>query len=240
MKTLIIPDIHNHWREAEAAIGRHPADQVVFLGDYFDSFHDTVGRTKETARWLKDSLQYSNRIHLWGNHDLWYAYPKHREIFMTGCGFTPQKLECITSILNRDDFSRLKLVHFVEGIACSHAGIAESIFAHPIQGLSEEIVEAKCVKAMEHAAANIGDAVFNIYQGVTWIRFDVLPVLDAFSQIVGHTPDYNARVSRNSQGRYNVCLDTMGNWVGVVEEGELTLLSATSSSSHEVRFREMH
>jgi len=75
MKIMIIPDIHTKFGIAETIIERENPDNVVFLGDYFDSFDDSLEVTEQTALWLKDSLEKKNRIHLLGNHDLSYLYP---------------------------------------------------------------------------------------------------------------------------------------------------------------------
>src|SRR5690606_22035145 len=80
MTTLVLPDVHNHFAEAEAQIARHPADRIVFLGDYFDSFDDTPAMAAATAEWLKDSLAKPDRLHLWGNHDLWHRFPRNPQI----------------------------------------------------------------------------------------------------------------------------------------------------------------
>ena len=35
-RTLILPDVHNNFGLAETIIEKENADEVVFLGDYFD------------------------------------------------------------------------------------------------------------------------------------------------------------------------------------------------------------
>ena len=46
MKTLIIPDIHTRFDVAESFIDKERPDNVVFLGDYFDTFDDTLEITE--------------------------------------------------------------------------------------------------------------------------------------------------------------------------------------------------
>ncbi len=71
-KLLIIPDIHNDYLTAEKIIKKENPDKIIFLGDYFDDFDDTIQDTNNTAKWLVKSLKQENRIHLIGNHDLSY------------------------------------------------------------------------------------------------------------------------------------------------------------------------
>ena len=71
-KTIIISDIHNDYFTAEKIIKKENPDKIIFLGDYFDDFDDTVKDSENTAKWLVKSLKQENRIHLIGNHDLSY------------------------------------------------------------------------------------------------------------------------------------------------------------------------
>src|SRR5512137_860474 len=72
--TLIIPDLHHRWHQAERIISTVGADEVLFLGDYFDDFGDNPEMVKDTAEWLESSVNKPNRIHLFGNHDQHYAF----------------------------------------------------------------------------------------------------------------------------------------------------------------------
>lgn len=83
MKYLIIPDVHNRVDWVETLISRLGWEgagstdrQTIFLGDYFDSYHDTPAMAKTTAEWLRWSVN-KGRIHLMGNHDLPYRWTKH-------------------------------------------------------------------------------------------------------------------------------------------------------------------
>ncbi|MDH3313141.1 MAG: hypothetical protein OEM28_08345 [Nitrosopumilus sp.] len=48
MKTLIIPDIHTKFGIAETIIVKESPDNVVFLGDYFDSLDDSRNCTSNS------------------------------------------------------------------------------------------------------------------------------------------------------------------------------------------------
>ncbi len=222
MKTLIVPDVHNHTAEAEEQVARYPADRVIFLGDYFDSFGDSPEVAADTARWLKDSLTRPERLHLWGNHDLWYRFPFNPQICWIGSGFTPQKHAAISSILGDEDWARLRLVTFLDGIAFSHAGIAEDVFAHPVKGLSPELVTDTCAEAMRDAEASLAHPVMG-ERGIVWLRWWEMEVLPEFSQVVGHTVDRALRIESRGE-RFNLCLDTMGRFLGWLEDGVMGVI----------------
>src|ERR1035437_9205008 len=88
---LIIPDIHNNVGWVEEYLAKQKYDYVVFLGDYFDEFYDSVKDATEAAKWLKESLKKENRIHLWGNHDTSYFFPNLYEC----SGYSKEKEEGI-------------------------------------------------------------------------------------------------------------------------------------------------
>ncbi|MCB1077826.1 MAG: metallophosphoesterase [Verrucomicrobiae bacterium] len=222
MKYLVIPDVHNHTSEVERQIVRYPTDRVIFLGDYFDSFGDTPIMAAETAEWLKDSLQKPGRLHLFGNHDLWYRFPRNPQICWVGSGFTPAKSREISAILTAEDWEKLKLVEFVGDIALCHAGINETVFSHPVSGVTRSRVEELCGEALADAAANIDHRVFS-EEGIVWLRWWNFEPLSAFSQFVGHTPSRDLRIECRG-GRCNVCLDTMGRYLGLIEDGRMAVI----------------
>jgi hypothetical protein len=222
MTTLVIPDLHHRVAAAEEWIARYPADRVVFLGDYFDDFDDTPKMAEATAEWLKDSLAKPGRLHLWGNHDLWYRFPMNPQVCWFGAGFTPEKSKIISSVLEAADWARLELVEFVDGIALSHAGIGSSVFAPPIGALTKERVERLCAEAWLDAEAGLPNPVFDL-SGIVWLRWWNLRPLEAFSQFVGHTPDRALRIDRGV-ATANACLDSFGRYLGWIEDGFMSVL----------------
>jgi len=220
MTTLVIPDIHNHTDSAEQQIGRYAADQVVLLGDYFDNIGDTPEIARRTAEWLNRSLRDPKRIHLWGNHDLAYAFPEDIGFFCPG--YTVEKHAEVSQVLNwKEHWSKLKLVHFVGDFALSHAGISRDIFG---ENPTQAKVEAQCLEAMDQA--RLGDAphegVF-ANEGIVWQRWFLMDCLSEFHQIVGHTPMEKPGIEME-KGRLNVCLDTYGRYIGWIEDGELSII----------------
>ncbi len=222
MTTLVVPDVHNHIAETEAQIARYPADRVIFLGDYFDHFGDTPQTAAATAEWLKDSLHKADRLHLWGNHDLSYRFPNNDQFVRSGAGYTPAKQRALDSVLGPEDWAKLHLLTFVDGIALSHAGIGSPAFFSPGVSPTRESVERLCEQAWSDAESGVENPVFGPL-GIVWLRWWQLRPLAAFSQVVGHTPDRALRTERG-EGQLNVCLDTFGRYLGWIEQGRLGVI----------------
>jgi predicted MPP superfamily phosphohydrolase len=120
MKTIIISDLHNRVDWVESTLSSLNYDRVVFLGDYFDDFNDTLRDTEKSAKWLKQSLYKPNRIHLLGTHDMWYMCQNE---FLRASGNTEQKSEIIDEIISVEDWKLLKLFHYEQEFYMTHAGI---------------------------------------------------------------------------------------------------------------------
>ena len=124
MKTLIIPDIHNKSHIAEHIISREKPDKVIFLGDYFDSFHDEPDDVRATAKWFHWSINQPNRIHIVGNHDLPYWFPENP--FLDCPGYNRFKLLLVQEYVTNKDWEKLVFYHNLDDHwLLSHAG------AHP-------------------------------------------------------------------------------------------------------------
>jgi hypothetical protein len=221
MRTLILPDIHNHTARAERVIANFSPDLVVLLGDYFDSFDDGPPEAERTAEWLAGSLQQPNRIHLLGNHDLPYVFPQNRHLYCPG--WTPDKNAAVQKVIPPDRWGVLKLSHIIGKLVCSHAGLSHHVFGHPMRGVTAEGIAKTCAQALSAGRAGIlhHATAWSPFQddgrsGITWLRWWELEVIPEFSQAVGHTPG-ELRVER-SETSCNVCFDTFGQWVGLIED----------------------
>jgi len=233
MALLIIPDIHNHIESADRWIAQFPADRILFLGDYFDNFGDSIEDAEATALWLKDSLSHPERIHLWGNHDLAYAFPHNARLFCSG--FTRGKAEVINDILNwRDHWRRLQMVHFEADIAFSHAGISRRIFGKPGRPIVKEDVLTRCAGALQGCLRSdeFFDEVFGL-DGIVWQRWYHMDWLAEFHQVVGHTPMRETGIHQE-YGRMNLCLDTFGQYVGWLDESGLACISTETGERHQL------
>ncbi len=157
MKTLVFPDLHQPSLACIDAIERLIAherpDQTVFLGDYFDQFHDTPADQECTARWLKESLTKPNRVHLIGNHDASYLWPSPA----TACpGWTLEKQNVVDSILGTGRLT--DKFHFflpVDGWLLTHAGLSDV-------WVERDVYYARCLK--------IAEPTEQLQRLVTWLR----------------------------------------------------------------------
>ena len=84
MKTLVIPDIHHRTQNVDIALEKHQFDEVVFLGDWFDSFCQPpmVNTFEGTCIYLRHlMLEHKDKdkfVFLLGNHDMNYIYLNDR------------------------------------------------------------------------------------------------------------------------------------------------------------------
>jgi len=116
----IVGDVHLRHKIVEDRLSQHDFDQVIFIGDYFDSY-DPLS-TKATAEWLQESVQKPNRKHLMGNHDIHY-YPGCRNEYFCS-GYSKSKRDKIQRKFNL--WGDLGLFYKVGDAILTHAGIGNS------------------------------------------------------------------------------------------------------------------
>lgn len=222
LKTLVIPDLHLRHETAEKVIAALKPEQVIFLGDYFDDYGDTVALNEAAAEWLKHSVRQPHRYHLWGNHDLHYAF-RWRDI--RGTGHTPAKSEAINKIL-AGSWSKLDFFatwhpqkHRPWLISHSglHADLAPFRLRHnwPSQLKWLEAEEAKA----NHDLRNVGSTWITRpgyarggcsaqqYGGLVWGDWHNFDGPAGIHQMLGHTP-LSAPETLDRGNRRLVCLDT--------------------------------
>ena len=207
--TLIIPDIHHKWALAEKIISGVPHDEVLFLGDYFDDFGDNPEMVQDTCDWLNASVAKPNRIHLFGNHDVHYAFA-YRSFQCSG--YDQWKYFIIHDSVSRETWDKLKWFHVLDNTwLTTHAGLHKFNLPDDIKALSNdrptflkaiaEYLDMEIVKGFQHGANNKSFWVFNAGHsrggmqrvgGITWCDFDreFYPI-KGLNQIVGHTPQSN-------------------------------------------------
>jgi hypothetical protein len=216
MKTLIIPDIHTNYKLAEKIISKEKADKVVFLGDYFDEFDDNSSIAANVASWLKESLCDPTRIHLFGNHDVNYAF--HHESYKCS-GYSAGKDISINSILNEHDWKKLKLFTWVGSWLCTHAGVHPYWYNTPtnFKVWLEEICEQSLKQAFKHQPAQpflrAGYSRWGTEKvgGIIWCDSDEFVPINNVNQIFGHskvpTPQWYNKVNIST----NICIDNKVN-----------------------------
>lgn len=235
MKTLVISDIHNRIQWLEGALPKlkekYNIDEFVFLGDYFDSFHDDHWMAINTAHWLKKSLDQPDRVHLVGNHDMPYRFPSNDALWCPG--FTQLKCTAIAQILTVEDWNKTKPAYSSNGWLFSHAGFSPQLCMHPVTGAQPaEVLVNEAVKGIELLRANFPHPLFlagarmgePVMGGVTWMDFDdEAEVYPGVKQLVGHTPDSYVRIKQTAEGEMR-CMDTGNKLLCLITDGNLEVI----------------
>ena len=219
-RLLIIPDLHHHIENAEHWIATQPFDRVVFLGDYFDDYHDSVSDARRTAFWLKQRMVTTQDIFLLGNHDAAYLFPETPELFCPG--FTPAKAKGIHEILRPEHWQRFQLAHAEGDWLMSHAGF----YPTWLESITIPNILARCETAMLLAARRKVDSMLHAdkFCGPLWMDWDNLLPIRGIHQIVGHTPDDRVREKTTAYSQ-NRCLDVKnGMAAALLVDGKLTVL----------------
>lgn len=196
-RLLVIPDIHNRvlWIESFLEKLRDDYDKIIFLGDYFDSWSDNPDDAEATAKWLKQSLQKPDRIHLWGNHDLPYKFPEH------WCsGFTDEKFLAINTVLDEEDWKSLRFFHIEDGVHYTHGGIDERLF--PFRGTNESYWQDLCEQREVSDLVALPESRGGTDEvgGILWCTWAELR-FPKIKQICGHTIYNEPRVAFPAHSR---------------------------------------
>lgn len=224
-KAVVIPDVHNKWERAEAIVDAERPDRVVFLGDYFDDFGDTVEDADSTAAWLERSLGDEARVHLVGNHDLNYM---SRLQGLRCSGYGPRKHAAIAR--RGLEWRRLEPFCWLgwEGGGggawlCTHAGLSAPFLrlvrpgaaAADVPGVLEAArTDLDRINDEDHRHAFLqagyargGSAPTG---GIVWCDYNAeYEDVPGLRQIFGHTRDDEVRRGRGSGGAEHYCIDTV-------------------------------
>ena len=230
MRTLIIPDIHNHTENADHWLATQAYDRVVFLGDYFDSFGDNVSDVRQTAVWLRDRMESSDDVFLLGNHDVAYMFPNEPAVECPG--FKRPKAAAIREVLQRRHWLRFELAWEEQGWLLSHAGFSPIWIPEP----SPARILARCGEAMQLARRGKLDPVLGYGElphglqrigGPLWMTWEAFVSTPGINQIVGHSSDAEVR-EKNGERSRNYCID-VGNAsvAAILSDGKLEILEQT-------------
>lgn len=237
MKSLIIPDIHNQFQRAEEIIARETnADEIVFLGDYLDSWGDSPEEMRDTLVWLQRSCSNAKRIHLMGNHDVSYVQKRWR------CsGWTAAKAVVADEMFFRNGLWR-RLVPWYEtqGWLLSHAGVGQRYFDAMGLSYDADTVRTLVGNGVPSPFTYVSDISGGLdpFDGPLWLRPSAVVLGDdkyyAVPQIFGHTETkvpmvvidrkytpLAAKVACDTENPPAVLLDCQGRWYGVIVDGTL-------------------
>ena len=252
MKTIIISDLHNRVDIVEPVLSSpalQPYDNVIFLEDYFDDFYDTPDDVAHSARWLKQSLHRSNRIHLIGTHDIWYRFPDNR--FVIASGNTEEKSNAINNILTEKDWNLVRPYYYEQDFLMTHAGIHpyiigqyalknkhifdKYIVGNDLQLSTQEIINRIVKPATEEGLKDVKNNIMNSWfeagfarwgtqkvGGITWLDWQKeFQPIPGLNQIVGHS-ELRTPEQKSTHNSKNYCLDTKSRHIGILEDGEFT------------------
>ena len=241
MLVLIIPDIHHKVGLVKSIRGVHPGTPAIFLGDYFDDFHDTVDDMRATCEWLKTALENPDDVFLLGNHC--FAYLSYELGVRWGfcSGWTVAKQQVFHQYFPGDVLlRRCRWIVRSQNRLISHAGLSNDLYREfSKRKTAEEIFE--WVNNAENAlTAGVAHPAFlagrdrggpQSVGGILWCDWERFRPVPGIHQIVGHTPAEHVRYKKGS-----VCLDTHLRHYGLLEDGNLTVLESEgrieASSSH--------
>lgn len=205
--TLIVPDLHLAWRVGQKIIDSVGADEVIFLGDFFDDFEDDPNQINEMVDWLQAIITKPNFTFLYGNHDCHYAFPQE---WFRCSGYEQWKHFIIRDRLDKDKFwSKFKFYHVLDNKwLLSHAGLHKMWLHKNIAALRKsrpkfltkitEYLDSEIEKGMRNQSwiFHAGFARWGTQRvgGLTWCDFtrEFNPIR-GLNQIMGHTPqEYGA------------------------------------------------
>ena len=173
MKTLVIGDLHGRLEIAEAAL--ETEHNVVFMGDYLDSFDKTSLKCLQTLKVVTNAVKSEpERVQaLLGNHEM--SYIKHE---MRCSGYS----EAIARGLWPGWYDTLKHFTFAEGFLLTHAGVSGEMLDDTGTTLGEYLYS---YDHLDIGHSRGGDRPTG---GLLWCDWhDEFTTIQGVPQIVGHT-----------------------------------------------------
>lgn len=203
MKTLVIADVHGR-DEWKRMVEKDKFDQIVFLWDYFDSFHISIKDQMDNFNEIVEFSRSRDNVHLllW-NHDFHYsAHTKQRYSWYDPL-LHAQIGDTVTNMMDDGEL----IVHIsIEGYLLSHAGITE-LWAYSSDGRYKYLEHRSDSSTWDHPS-----------EWPLWVRPTALlsdPYID--KQIVWHTQS----ASPWSEGNIHF-LDTANRHYWVIENWSFT------------------
>ena len=243
MKNIYIGDLHGRdtWRQIVEA--NDDADNIVFIGDYFDSF-DIPGITqlnnaKEIVVYKKfRELDPSKKVHLLiGNHDHHY-WPGVVDNGGTS-GYQPVMAYEFNHFF-RENKELFQMCVVIGNNLCTHAGVSEEFLKdtgyythdnYSIEGFLNDLFKHKpntfgfhayIDRNYEYFVDSYGD---NEGQSPIWIRPGALQranknsnIKKQYVQIVGHTQQQSIDIKNKTTGGRYYYIDTIPNGQYLIEE----------------------
>jgi len=238
-RILVFSDPHQEMVYLRKILMKENYDEVVCLGDWFDS-HVTNSEDAliATCDQLKSWIRTDTAHTCIGNHDISYLYTNPTTI----CGgFRPSKKDKIGDYFRdakmdmEEVRAKFQWAIWIDDWFCSHAGVHPNLFDLPFAPpfvFSKDNVTARVNHEIADAMISLraraphpfycaGQARGDGYSigGITWLDFneEFVPI-EGLKQIVGHT---HHRWIVLNKGNY--CIDTGLMYYLIIENGEVEL-----------------
>ena len=202
-KRLILGDPHGRWNPIEQIYNKELPDEVIILGDYFDSFDiDSYAQVECYENILnlreKHLRKYNEGFYmLIGNHDMHYI----DESFGRCSGWNYLTSSRAGYLLCRDLDKEILQICFIDEVnktIYSHAGVSMPWFNDWIKSKSLSYINTIEFKAFQFTCKNGGDYYgSSVYNSPLWIRPEGLRDHEytewngnngiVWSQVFGHT-----------------------------------------------------
>ncbi len=243
MRTLILPDLHLKHLIAQRIVDRENPDKIIFLGDFYDNFHDTPEMNVETAKWDKQMINDPRVTRILGNHDCHYRFNNKP---MRCSGYDWQKDTAINNVLTYEDWDKCVWFTFCDGWLLTHAGLSQSLINSHAKSRDLHdwlIVESK--QATHSARTYIGKHWF--YEagrcrggdakvgGLVWCDLREFRSTPSINQIFGHTPN-DEPLWEHQHGKWikdddkygpnrtgNLALDTHMQHYAIIDDGSVEI-----------------
>ncbi|NBQ69313.1 MAG: hypothetical protein EBU46_10980 [Nitrosomonadaceae bacterium] len=239
--TLVVPDVHLRWRLVDALIAEVDPDRIIYLGDFFDQFHDSAAQNRMQAMWLKAEMKKSDRIFLWGNHDQHYAWPSK----WTGCsGYEAGKDIAINEVMQPDDWAKFQWFTWLDGWLLTHAGLHPWFLPPNLLPKGEDMIDPYALDAWLKEECAYADVALRRGEshrffragrcrgglqnvgGLTWLDYNVeFKPINGLNQLVGHTNQLTTWKPLTLFGKQSTshCIDTDSKYYAVSTNGEIKL-----------------
>ena len=192
------------------------AKEVIFLGDYFDSYDD-VHQMKDTVAFLNDNVANPLYKFLMGNHDIHYLSTNKA---YRCSGYSSNNHEYIKTNLSKEFRDKIKLFELKkiagESVLFSHAGIHPSHFTVSTDATKHDSlvrffdsldIDINLNHPLLHAGEDRGGR--QQYGGLLWIDWYSLELIPGLFQIVGHTQHTYPQMMANAEmSACNINIDT--------------------------------
>ena len=221
-RILLVSDPHQNMERLEYILKKENYDQVLCLGDWFDSFdYNTDWHCENTAAFLKKFIFTENRYTLWGNHDVHYFFDNPTVVCSGYGGNKQHTIDETLGNFKQPIAERFRWFAWVDDYLCTHAGVHPYHFHPLIKGERADVTDfllTESNKANADILINNRNWLYGAGAarggrlrkgGLIWLdwNYEFQPI-PGINQIVGHT---NGRLIRekhqDNSKNYNIDCD---------------------------------